>query len=107
MWTQEETAVLTGVEGTQGSSERAGAEEVTEDLPSLPCPPRTLAHPDTWFSATPARGRSQTLTSQREHLPSHYTSYLRTHRLEPGRAGQTLQFHSSKLDRGLCSTHRP
>ena len=40
MWTQEETAVLTGVEGTQGSSERAGAEEVTEDLPSLPCPPQ-------------------------------------------------------------------
>ena len=89
--------MLRGVEGTQGSSERAGAEEVTEDLPNL----------DMWFSATPAHGRSQTLTSQREHLPSHHTSYLRTHRLEPGRAGQTLQFHSSKLDRGMCSTHRP
>ena len=99
--------MLRGVEGTQDSSERAGAEEVTEDLPSHPSPPRTLAHLDMWFSATPAHGRSQTLTSQREHLPSHHTSYLRTHRLEPGRAGQTLQFHSSKLDRGMCSTHRP
>lgn len=39
MWTQEETAGLGGVEGTQGSSGRAEAEEVTEDLPFLPPEP--------------------------------------------------------------------
>lgn len=94
MWTQEETAGLGGVEGTQGSSGRAEAEEVTEDLPSLPPEPwliRILGY-SALCHACHARGRSQTLTSQREHLPSHHTAYLRTHRLEPGRAGQTLRF---------------
>lgn len=55
MRTQEKTAGLVGVGGTQGSSGRARAEEVTGGLPSLPTASRTLAHPDTWLSATPTR----------------------------------------------------
>lgn len=73
MRTQEKTAGLGGVEGTQGSSGRAGAKEVTGGLPSIPTPSRTLAYPDTWLSATPTRAITDLNFSERTPL---LTSHL-------------------------------